>query len=139
LSASTLLTEAPLARRVLVLQAILTFVATLLAMPFGSSSSLSVLVGGVGCLVGSAAVVLLMFRDYRAQAPGALVGRLYGAEVVKIALLMAFFAAAFAFIAELQLPIVLGTYLAVQVLPPIFAAQRAHHSPRSSKAPDQVR
>jgi ATP synthase protein I len=137
--ASTQLTEAPLARRILVLQACLTLVAALVAMPFGSSLALSILIGGGACLVANGTVVLWVFRDYRAQAPGVLLGRFYSAEVVKIALLLGLFGAAFALIAELQLPAMLGSYFATQILPPMIAAQKAHHSPRSSKAHDQVR
>jgi ATP synthase protein I len=139
LSASTQLTEAPVARRVLALQAVLTLVAALAAMPIGSSPALSVLVGGGVCLVANAAVVLWVFRDYRAQFPGAVVGRFYSAEVIKIALLLGLFAAAFVGIEGLALPYVVGSYLLIQVLPPIIAVQRAPHPPRSSKAHDQVR
>ena len=133
--ASTQLTRSTLAGRVLGLQAILTLVATLAAMHFGSMPALSVLIGGGACLVANTAVVLWMFRDYRAQAPGALVVRFYGAEVVKIALLLGLFAAAFATIDGLNVLVLLGSYFAVQVLSPIFAAQ----TPRRPKAPDQVR
>jgi ATP synthase protein I len=128
-----------MARRVLVFQAILTLVATLVVMPFGFSPALSILIGGGVCLVANAAVVLWVFRDYRAQAPGALVGRFYSAEIIKIALVLGLFAAAFLVIEGLSLPAMIGSYFAVQVLPPIFAAQKAPHPPRSSKAPDQVR
>jgi ATP synthase protein I len=133
--ASPQLTQATLARRVLILQAILTSVASVAAMPFGYWSALSVLIGGGACFVANAVVVLWVFRDYRAQGPGALVMRLYSAEVVKIALLLGLFAAAFATIDGLNLPVLLGGYFAVQVLSPIFAAQ----TPRRPKAPDQVR
>jgi ATP synthase protein I len=134
-STSTQLTQPKLARRVLILQAILTSVASVGAMPFGSLTALSVLIGGGACLVANAAVVLWVFRDYRAQAPGALVMRLYSAEVIKIALLLGLFAAAFATIDGLNVLVLLGSYFAVQVLSPIFAAQ----TPRRPKAPDQVR
>jgi ATP synthase protein I len=139
LSISTHLTEATTARRVLSLQAILTSVASAAALPFGYLAALSVLIGGGACLVANAAVVLWVFRDYRAQVPGALVMRFYSAEVVKIALLLGLFAAAFATIDGLDLPLLLGSYFVIQVLPPILAAQTAHSPPRRPKAPDQVR
>ncbi len=136
---STPLIRATLARRVLGLQAVLTLVATLAAMPFGSLRALSVLIGGGACLVANAVVVMWVFRDYRAQVPGALLMRFYSAEVGKIALLLGLFAAAFAAIDGLDLPLLLGSYFVVQVLPPILAAQNVHSSPRRPKAPDQVR
>ena len=134
-STSTQLTQPKLARRVLILQAILTSVASVGAMHFGSMPALSVLIGGGACLVANTVVVLWVFRDYRAQAPEALAMRLYGAEVIKIALLLGLFGAAVATIDGLHLPFLLGSYLLIQVLPPIFAAQ----TPRLPKAPDQVR
>ena len=137
--ASTQLSEAPLARRVLVFQTILTLVATLVVMPIGFSPALSVLIGGGVCLVANAAVVLWVFRDYRAQDPAALVGRFYSAEILKFALVLGFFAAAFLGIEGLNVPSMIGSYFLVQVLPPIFAAQKAPHPPRGSKAHDQVR
>jgi ATP synthase protein I len=133
--ASTQLTRSTLAGRVLGLQAILTLMATLAAMHFGSMPALSVLIGGGACLVANTVVVLWVFRDYRAQAIEALAMRLYGAEVIKIALLLGLFGAAVATIDGLHLPFLLGSYLLIQVLPPIFAAQ----TPRLPKAPDQVR
>jgi ATP synthase protein I len=133
--ASAQLTRSTLAGRVLGLQAILTLVATLAAMPFGSMPALSVLIGGGACLVANAVVVRWVFRDYRAQAPEALAMWLYGAEVVKIALLLGLFGAAFATIDGLHLQFLLGSYLLIQIVPPIVAAQ----TPRLSKAPDQVR
>lgn len=120
---STQLTEAPLARRILVFQAILALATTLAVLPFGFLLALSVAIGGGACLVANAAVVLWVFRDYRAQAPAELVGRFYSAEVIKIALLLGLFGAAFAGIEGINLPSVLGGYFIVQVLPPIFAAQ----------------
>jgi ATP synthase protein I len=122
-STSTQLTQPKLARRVLILQAILTSVASVGALPFGLSHALSVLIGGGVCLVANAAVVLWMFRDYRAQTPGALVVRFYGAEVVKVALVLGLFAAAVATVEGLDLPFLLGSYFLIQVLSPIFAAQ----------------
>ncbi len=138
-STSTQLTQPKLARRVLILQAILTSVASVGAMPFGSLTALSVLIGGSACLVANAAVVLWVFRDYRAQAPGALLTRFYSAEVGKIALLLGLFAAAFAAIDGLDLPWLLGSYFVIQVIPPILAAQNAQSPPRRPQAPDQVR
>jgi len=134
-SASNQLTQPGLALRVLFFQGTLTIVASVAAMPLGLPSALSVLVGGAVCLAASAAVVPMLFRDYRAQAPGTLVSRFYGAEAVKIALLIGLFAAAFATIDGLHLPLVLVSYFAVQVLPPIIAAQGATRP----NPPNQVR
>jgi ATP synthase protein I len=136
---STQLTQIELAQRVLVLQAILTLVVALAATPFGSLPALSVLIGGGVCLLANGAVVLWIFRDYRAQAPEALLVRFYSAEVGKIALSLVLFAAACVFVEGLELPFLLGSYFIVQILSPILAAQIALSPPRRPKAPDQVR
>jgi len=138
-STSTQLTQPKLARRVLILQAILTSVASVGALPFGSLTALSVLIGGGACLVANTAVVLWVFRDYRAQVPGQLLMRLYSAEAGKIALVLGLFAVAFAAIDGLDLPWLLGSYFVIQVMPPILAAQNALSPPRKPQAPDQVR
>lgn len=116
------LTQARLPRRVLTLQAILAAVASVAATPFGLMPALSVLIGGGACVVANAVAVLWVFRDYRAQAPEALWMRLFSAEVVKIALLLALFGLAFATVEGLNVPFLLGSYFVIQVLPPIFAA-----------------
>jgi ATP synthase protein I len=136
---STQLTQARLPRRVLMLQAILTSVASVAATPFGLLPALSVLIGGGACFVANAVVAWWVFRDYRAQAPSALLMRLYSAEVVKIALLLGLFGTAFATIDGLNLPVLLGSYFIVQVFPQIIAAQNVQLPPRRPKAPDQVR
>jgi ATP synthase protein I len=119
------LTPPRLAKHVLILQAILTLGATLAAAAFGFVPALSVLIGGVACLVANAAAALWIFRDYQAPEPGKLLTRLYRAEVLKILLLIGSFAVAFLTIDGLNLPVMLGGYFLVQVLAPIVAAQTA--------------
>lgn len=122
---STQLIQAALALRVLVFQGVLTLIAALAAMPFGSLPARSVLIGGGVCLLANGAAVLWMFRDYRAQAPGALLARLYGMEAVKIGLVVGLFAAALVLVEGLSLPFLLGGYFGVQVLSPILAVQKS--------------
>jgi ATP synthase protein I len=119
------LTQATQARRVLVTQAILAPIAGVSTLAFGILPALSALIGGAVCLVANGAVVLWVFRDYRAQAPEALVLRLFGAEAIKVALVLGLFAAALVLVEALSLPFLLGGYFAVQVLSPILAVQKA--------------
>jgi ATP synthase protein I len=131
------LTQPGLARRVLIVQAILTLVASMAAAVFGLVVGLSVIIGGLACLVANAVMALLVFRDYQAPEPGQLLGRLYVAEVLKILLLMGSFATAFLTIDGLSLPALLGGYFLVQVLAPIIAAQTAPKT-RPDPAPKTV-
>ena len=48
---------------------------------------------------------------------------MYGAEIVKIVLILALFAVAFATLKDLNLPALLGAYFAVQVMPALFASR----------------
>jgi len=127
------LTQPRLAKRVLILQAILTLMAGLTATAFGVMPALSVLIGGLACLVANAAVVLWVFRDYQAPEPGQLLRRFYVAEVLKVLLSVGSFAIAVLTIEGLNLPALLGGYFLVQVLAPIIAAQTA-----SKVRPDSV-
>jgi len=128
------LTQPRLVRHVLLLQAILALVASMSAAAFGFVPALSVLIGGLACLAANAVLAHLVFRDYQAPEPGRLLRRLYVAEVLKILLLIGFFATAFLAIEGLSLPALLGGYFLVQVLAPIIAAQTASKA-RPDSAP----
>lgn len=110
------------AKRVLWMQLITTLAGSAAALFFGSAAALSVLIGGSVCTLANALFALLVFRRYRAQEPGMLVMRFYGAEIGKIALVLALFAAAFVLISGLNLPALLGAYFVVQVFPAMLAS-----------------
>ena len=54
--------------------------------------------------------------------------RFYGAEILKLSLILGLFAIAFTTIEGLHLPALLIAYFAVQVLPAIFASGRGARS-----------
>jgi ATP synthase protein I len=89
----------------------------------GASVALSVLIGSAACLVATAVFAIRVFRGYRAQSPGVLLMRFYGAEAAKLATVLGLFAIAFATIEGLSIPALLAAYFAVQVLPPIIASE----------------
>jgi ATP synthase protein I len=111
-----------LAKRILVTQLALTLVLTIVALIFGTSVALSVLLGAAVCLLANAIFAFLVFRQYRAQDPAVVVGRFYGAEVVKLSLILGLFAIAFATKAGINPPALLVAYFAVQVLPAVVAS-----------------
>jgi ATP synthase protein I len=113
--------EALQAKRVLIAQLALTLVLPVMAIPFGSSAAVSVLIGAAACLLATAFFAFWVFRSYRAQRPDQILLRFYGAEVVKLGLIIGSLAMAFATIDGLNLPALLAAYFVVQVLPAIFA------------------
>jgi ATP synthase protein I len=109
------------AKRVLIAQLALTLILTAVAVPFGSSAALSVLIGSAACLLATAIFAAWVFRRYRAQRPDELLLRFYGAEVLKLAVVIGLFAVAFATVENLNLPALLGAYFVVQVVSAVFA------------------
>lgn len=108
-------------KRLLQAQLYIGLAAIAVATPFGWSALLSASIGAGVCLLANGVFAFWVFRKYRAQEAGALVMRMYSAEIAKIAMILILFAAAFALIDGLNLPALLGAYLAVQVLSPLFA------------------
>lgn len=116
-------TDAFRAKRLLQIQLILGLALVALALLLRASVAVSVLVGAGSCLVANALFAALVFRGYRAQEPARLVMRIYGAEVLKIGLILGLFTVAFVTLDGLSLPALLGAYLALQVAPTLIAAQ----------------
>jgi len=113
------------AKRVLVGQLVLTLLLVAAGLILGTSVALSVLIGAVVCLLASSVFAYWVFRQYRAQEPGSILLRFYGAEVIKLSLILGLFAIAFTTIEGLNLPALLTSYFAVQVLPAVFASGRS--------------
>ncbi len=95
------------------------------ALPFGVDVLLSAAIGAGVCLLANWIFALRVFRHYRASAPTELAARIYMAEILKIALVLGLFALAFATLANLYMPALLGAYFAVQVMPALFASRPA--------------
>lgn len=104
-------------------QIALAILAVLIAVPFGLSVLISAGIGAGVCLLANWVFAARVFRRYHAQRPDELVLRMYGAEIVKIGLILALFGLAFATLEDLNLPALLGAYFAVQVLPALLASR----------------
>lgn len=104
-------------------QVVFAAIAILTALPFGAMALQSAALGAGVCLLANWIFALRVFRSYRAQAPGDLVMRMYSAEIIKILIILGLFSVAFATVEDLNLPALLGTYFAVQVLPALFASR----------------
>ena len=109
-------------KRVLSIQIVMTLALAAAALFFGGMVAASVLIGAGVCTLANAVFAFLIFRRYRAQEPGLLVMRFYGAEAVKIALVVLMFATAFVLIEGLNLPALLGVYFVVQIFPAMLAS-----------------
>jgi ATP synthase protein I len=110
-------------RRLLFWQLAFAVAAVLTAAPFGLTTLESAAIGAGVCLLANWVFALRVFRRYCAQAPSELALRIYAAEIVKIFLVLGLFTLAFVTLADLNLPALLGTYFAVQVLPALFASR----------------
>ena len=110
------------AKRVLLAQLALTLTLVAATLPAGMAVAVSVLIGAAVCLLASSVLAYWVFRQYRAQDPGSLVMRFYGAEIVKLSLVLGIFVIAFTTNEGLNLPSMLAAYVAVQVLPAVFAS-----------------
>jgi len=107
---------------VLAVQLALTLILPLAALAFGTSVALSALIGAAICVLATAVFAFWVFRDLRIQDPGVFVVRLYAAEIAKIFLILGLFVATFATICNLNVPALVGAYVAVQILPPVAVA-----------------
>ena len=110
------------AKRVLSIQIVMALALSAVALFFGGIVAASVLIGAGVCTLANGVFAFMIFRRYRAQEPGLLVMRFYGAEIGKIAIVLLLFAAAFALIDGLNLPALLGAYFVVQVFPALLAS-----------------
>lgn len=110
-------------RHLLRWQGILGAALLLLAAPFGLPALVSAGAGASACLLANAVAAFWVFRGYRAQCPQALALRFYGAEIAKIALILALFVIAYVAFDALVLPVVLGSYLTVQIVPALIPAR----------------
>jgi len=94
-----------------------------IALPFGTSVVVSVLIGSGVCLLANGLFAASVFRAYRAQHPERLLLRMYGAEAAKLALIVGLFVVAFVTRDGLNIPALLAAYLVTQVASTLIAAQ----------------
>lgn len=120
----------------LIAQFVVAGVAVLASLPLGFVALRSVAIGAGVCLIANLLFARRVFRQYRAQQPGELVLRMYGAEVLKIGLILALFALAFATIEPLNLPALLAAYAAVQIVPALFATRPDTRPPANTDPRD---
>ncbi len=107
--------------RILALQAVLTLILALSGLALSRETALSILIGGGACILATALFAATVFGPYQAGRPGALLGRIVGAEIGKLILLVGIFVFAIAKVKGLVVPAMLGAYFVAQVLPAMIA------------------
>ena len=113
--------QAQVAGRIVLAQLILTLAFAAGALAFAQTTALSILIGGGACTLATSLFAASVFGPYEARRPQALVGRIIGAEIGKLILVIGIFVFAFARVNDLNVPAMLAAYFAVQVLPAIIA------------------
>ena len=113
--------QAQVAGRIVLAQFILTLAFAAGALAFAQTTALSILIGGGACTLATSLFAASVFGPYEARRPQALVGRIIGAEIGKLILVIGSFVFAFARVDDLNVPAMLAAYFAVQVLPAIIA------------------
>lgn len=107
--------------RMLVLQVVLTLIFAVSGLALSQDAALSILIGGGACILATALFAATVFGPYRAGRPEALLGKIVGAEIGKLLLVVGIFVYAFAKVKGLVVPAMLAAYFAVQVLPAMIA------------------
>ena len=110
------------AKRVLIIQIVATLALAGVGLLISRAVGLSAFIGAGCATLANMLFAFWIFGRYRAQEPGTLLLRFYGAEIAKIFLVLAMFTAAFALVEGLNIPALLGAYFAIQVFPALFAS-----------------
>jgi ATP synthase protein I len=110
------------AKRILLIQCVLTLVLAGAGTLYNEAAGLSALLGGVITTAANGLFAVVVFGRYRAQEAGKLVFRFYGAELLKLGFVLLMFAATFIWVgpAALNLVALFGAFFLVQVLPPLL-------------------
>lgn len=111
------LTDKSQAWRVVLAQLAASFLIALAVLAFGSRYGVSALAGGTTAALGNALFAIVVFGRYRAQQPGQLVARFYGAELAKLIIIALCFTAAMLWLKPISILALLGTFLAVSLVP----------------------
>lgn len=109
------------AKRILIIQVVLTLVLAAGATLYDATAGLSALIGGGITTVGNGLFAAMVFGRYRAQEAGKLVFRFYGAELLKLGFVVLMLALTYVWVAPLNLAALFGAFFLVQVLPPLLA------------------
>jgi ATP synthase protein I len=101
----------------ILVQLLTTLSLSLMLSPFGRHLAVSALIGGGIATLTNWMAANKIFVPYRAQQPGQVVARFYGAEFQKILLTALLFGLAVVYVAPLNPVVMFGMYLVVSLVP----------------------
>ena len=108
------------ARRILITQALCTVLVAGVALALSLTAGISALIGGATATLANALFAVGVFARYRAQNPGKLMFRFYGAELLKLLFVALAFGVVFSWVRPLHAVALLGAFLVVQIVPPML-------------------
>lgn len=113
-----------LVRKILLAQVVMTLMLAAGLMIPGSVYAWSGLIGGTIAAIANGVFAFWVFRPYSAQHTGKLLSRLYGAELLKMAIVAVAFLGTFLWVEPLSAGALLGCFMAVYLVPAAVAAFR---------------
>lgn len=103
--------------RVILAQLAVSILAAIVLTAVGRFFAFSALLGGLAATTANAVFAAKVFVHYKAQEPGKLLARFYGAELLKFAVTVLLFAAAILLFGQLSIGAMIGGYLLVALVP----------------------
>ena len=104
-------------------QVLLTILFALGLALMGKTYAYSALLGGGIATVANGLFAFWVFQPYRAQQPGHVVARMYGAELAKFAFVVLAFVGVFLWVDPLSAGALFGCFLVVHLVPALTAAR----------------
>jgi ATP synthase protein I len=108
-------------RKALRYQAVLTLLLAAGLTVLGVEHGYSALIGGGAATIANGLFAYWAFKPYRAQQPGRVLARIYGAELLKIAFVTVIFVSAFRWLRPLSATALLGCFLIVHLVQSVVA------------------
>jgi ATP synthase protein I len=112
-----------LVRKGLIYQAALAVMLAAGLVALGPEHGYSGLIGGGIATAANGLFALWVFRPYRAQQPGHVVARMYGAELAKLAFVALAFVGVFLWVEPLSAVALFGCFLVVHLVPALTVAR----------------
>mgnify|MGYP000600323104 FL=1 len=85
------------------------------------------MIGGFTATVGNLLFARTLFGHYSASEPGLILGRIYGAEIVKLLVMVLIFAAVIKWYESLEILAMLGVWMVVHLTPGIMIAVKGNN------------
>ena len=108
------------ATKVILAQFTASVLAAFIILAAGWVFAFSVLLGGFAAAIANGVFASRVFVKYKAQEPGKLLARFYGAELLKFAVTVLLFTAAILLFDQLSIGAMIGGYLVVALVPMLY-------------------